>query len=221
MAQIQTSRRIAEALSAKLHYDYLCYKGHLMDEAYMVHAISDVLCSCFDVSGKTKIKKNYTHPGLEGKPTGAKPSIDYVVVDIDTEEIIFAIEAKWTNSSHCKAENILWDLVRLKLLKECYPNAICLFLAAGSSNKFCKPFGHDLFKPGTQHPLHQTTTRPKKFKLIGNPDHDTLVTNFTKKWVSDYPTLDIPTSLSTTLADPRWSGSVTTNRFSVKAWAVE
>jgi hypothetical protein len=43
-------RRIAEAVSARLCYDYLCFKGPLFDEAYLSHSVSDIICTFYDGS---------------------------------------------------------------------------------------------------------------------------------------------------------------------------
>jgi hypothetical protein len=49
-------RRIAEAVSSRLNYDYLCFKGHLFDERYLVHSVADIICSFYDPE-KVSIEK--------------------------------------------------------------------------------------------------------------------------------------------------------------------
>jgi len=45
------------------------------------------------------------------------------------------VEAKWANSSHCSPVNVFKDILRLALMKEADPSAICIFLLAGGSKR--------------------------------------------------------------------------------------
>lgn len=89
MNYLSPLRRIAEAVSARLCYDYLCFKGHLLDESYLTHSVSDIICTFYDPN-KTVIRKGYRHSALVpfAKPKGRKPEVDYVAVDLKSKEIV-------------------------------------------------------------------------------------------------------------------------------------
>jgi len=124
-----------------------------MGEAYLGHSISEILASFFDQS-KFRAKNNFSHPALSSKKKGRKPEIDYIVEHLATNKIVLAMEAKWAGSSHCTAENILWDLVRLKALKDSIDNkCAAYFLIAGKKENMDKSFQGNLFQLGTQAPL--------------------------------------------------------------------
>lgn len=189
-----------------------------MDEAYLVHGISDILNAFFD-QHKFEIRKNYIHPSLSAGKPGRKPELDYVVIDRSSMKMVMAIEAKWAGSSHCAPENILWDLVRLKLLKETNPECIGSFLIAGQKKKFDKCFSHEFFAPGTQHPLQQGIPRKKVFSLEGNIDHQSFIEKQKNSWKNKYPGLMIPSNFTSLLEDPAKSAS-SVNRFLSKTWII-
>jgi hypothetical protein len=213
-------RRTAEAVAARLNYDYLCYKGPLMDEDYLIHSVSDVLCSFYDPT-KVEIKKKYRHPGLSehAKQLGRKPEVDYIAIQRDSSKVELAMEAKWAGSSHCTAENILWDLVRLKLIKETHPEAICGLLIAGHKGKTENLFKHKFFAPGSEHPLILDKNRQKKFSLVKNRDHQSLIDKEMKKWIEGYPSAKFPESLTTQLEECSASAHPS-SRFVARCWKV-
>jgi hypothetical protein len=126
------------------------------------------------------------------KPDGAKPSIDYVVTTRSPPDIKLAVESKWAGSSHCTPENVLWDLVRLKLLKDQNPAACCGLLIAGHKNATEKLFSKDLFTFGTQHPLHRIMTRRKIFSFKNNRDHQVKISKAMATWLGKYPKFRLP-----------------------------
>lgn len=218
-SQISLPRRIAEATSAKLHYDYLCGKGYQMGEEYLTFAISDLI-NCFLGTARIKTIKNFIHHGLSAnKNIGRKTEIDYMVTEIDNNNPILAIEVKWAGSTHCNDKNILWDLIRLKIIKDAHPNCTCLLLIAGQKDKFEKVFSSNLFKPGTQHPLQQGSPFKKVFPLESNDDHQLFISAEISKKQKKYPSLKPPAFLITHLSDATKSAA-STNRFLSKIWTI-
>ncbi|MCW0403790.1 hypothetical protein NB689_000206 [Xanthomonas sacchari] len=214
-------RRIAEAVSARLCYDYLCFKGPLFDESYLSHSVSDIICSFYDPN-TVVIRKNHKHAGLgqHAKPKGRKPEIDYVGMDLKSNEAILAIEAKWAGSSHCTAENILWDLVRLKILKNLYPRSSCGLLIAGHKSAVDKVFSHKFFAYRTQHPLNRSFNKRKNFCLINNSDHQPFINKQLEDWKKTYPDLIVPANLKTQLEESSISANPS-SRFIARCWRVE
>lgn len=191
-----------------------------MGEAYLAHSISEVLSTFFD-QVKFRARNNFAHPVLSSATKGRKPEVDYVVEDRSSAEMALAVEAKWAGSSHCTAGNILWDLVRLKVLKDSVGyNCKVFFLLAGRRDDIAKVFESSFFKPGTKSPLTSTSQRLRKFNLLDNPDHNGLIVREKEGWLEKYPDLYIPDSLSTRLVDDARSAN-DNFRFSAKIWVVE
>lgn len=214
-------RRIAEAVSARLCYDYLCFKGPLFDEAYLSHSVSDIICTFYDPNAVV-VRKGYKHPTLlpHTKANGRKPEVDYVGLDLKSREVVLAVEAKWAGSSHCNAENILWDLARLKLLKDQYPKASCGLLIAGHKTAVEKVFSHTFFRDRTQHPLHRLFNKRKSFSLVTNINHQPFIDKQVAQWKASYPGLVTPASLRTQLEESSISAH-SSARFVARCWRVE
>lgn len=214
-------RRIAEAVSARLCYDYLCFKGPLFDEAYLSHSVSDIICTFYDPN-TIVIRKGHKHPTLlpHAKSKGRKPEVDYVGLDLKSGEVVLAVEAKWAGSSYCTAENILWDIARLKLLKDQYPKASCGLLIAGHKATVEKVFSHAFFRDRTQHPLHRSFNKRKNFSLVANINHQPFIDKQVAEWKASYPGLATPASLRTQLEEASISAH-SSARFVARCWRVE
>lgn len=195
---VQTLRRIAEAVSARLKYEFLCFKGPLMDEAYLIQGVADVLCAVYDLT-RYEVKKSIIHPGLVGeKKPGRKPEIDYLVSErAGNKTFDLAIEAKWAGSGYCTDQSILWDLARLKILKDMYPAVTCGFLLAGWRADVNKLFSKGLLKEGTERPLIPDRNRRKTFRLSSNQNHHDFIAKEVNGWASSYPAIAIPSAITT------------------------
>lgn len=198
-------RRISEAITTKLNYDYLCFKGPLFDEAYLSHSISDILVSLFDPKS-TKIKKNYVHPALIHSEIkkGRKPAVDYAVTDRrqpapNNVEVI--IEAKWVSSTHCNIDNILWDLIRLKSIKNSNEEIKCGFIIAGPKTDFDNLFNKDLLREGGGQILHQTRTRTIEFNLQENQHWQEKINKIISKMNKEGAKPLAPKTIKTNLLD--------------------
>ncbi|OAZ99912.1 hypothetical protein [Halomonas sp. G11] len=218
-SQISVQRRMAEAVSAKMNYDFLCFRGSIMGEAYLGHSISEILASFFDQTA-CRARNNFAHPVLSSTKKGRKPEIDYVVEYLANKQVMLAVEAKWAGSSHCTAENILWDLVRLKALKDSVDHECgTYFLLAGKREDIDKPFNAKLFRQGTQSPLIAGSQRKKSFSLSDNRDHQRLIDKQKKIWLEAYSELSIPEHFKTKLVDD--SRSAANNmRFVSRIWEI-
>ncbi|WP_156940934.1 hypothetical protein [Halomonas halodenitrificans] len=217
--QISVQRRIGEAVAAKMNYDFLCFRGSIMGEAYLGHSISEILASFFDQTAY-RARNNFAHPVLSSMKRGRKPEIDYVVEDLATNQVVLAAEAKWAGSSHCSAENILWDLVRLKALKDSVDHECgTYFLVAGNREDVGRLFRAKLFRQGSHSPLIVGSRRKKSFSLSDNRDHQKLIDKQKKKWLEAYSDFSVPECLKTKLEDD--SRSAANNmRFVARVWEV-
>ena len=214
-------RRVAEAVSARLCYDYLCFKGDLMDEGYLNHIVADVLGSFYDPS-KVVIRKGVRHPvlGAISKKSGRKSEVDFSVVERGTNVASLVIEAKWAGSSYCTPTRLLWDLVRLKLIKNAFNNCVCGLLIAGHKSAMEKLFNRPLLKLYTQHPLHRDGARRKHFLLTGNQHHQELINKFKAATLARIPGLIIPDTITTRLSTATYSAHDKA-RFVARCWRVE
>ncbi|WP_309707211.1 hypothetical protein [Armatimonas sp.] len=189
-----------------------------MDEAYLVEKVGDILRACYSPSDY-EVQNGYVHPCLSKTGRGRKPEIDSVVINKSSDTIMIAIEAKWAGSSHCTPANILWDIVRLKILVDRNPNCTGVFLIAGHKKNIDVCFSLPFFAPGTQHPLQQGNTRKKTFSIRANKDHQSFIEIQKNAWKKKYPNLEVPDSLVTVLEDPTKSANEV-NRFVAKAWVI-
>lgn len=136
---ITTSRRLAEATSCWLHYEYLCQRAGVFDEAALKGVVGQVLSS-FIIDKPSRAWSNFKHPVLaQHSKTGRKAEIDFVLAELNGNnmgKIRIAVEAKWADSTHCSQNNIIYDIFRLalldKFLKENQTPAECIFLLAGT-----------------------------------------------------------------------------------------
>jgi len=193
----------------------------MMSENYLIHAVAEILISFFG-SQEFEIHINYIHPILMirgGANVGRKSEIDFVVTRRGSKNIEHAIELKWAGSSHCKFDNIFWDLTRLHFVRQAVPTASCALLIAGHGSDFRKLFRGKYFKPGTQHPLAQNVLKPKNFSLTTNQSHQDKIDKLLLGWRRDYPSLVFPNLISTHLIDPRFSAQ-SESRFLSKIWTV-
>jgi hypothetical protein len=219
--QISVHRRIAEAVTLRLQYDFLCFKGNMMNESYLIHTVAEILISFFG-SQEYEIHTGFIHPilGIQApSKVGRKPEIDFVVTRRGKTEIEHAIELKWAGSSHCDFDNILWDLTRLYFVKQAAPTGSCALLIAGYSSNFKKLFNGKYLKQGTQHPFAQSPSKAKNFSLTANLNHQTKINKLIYSWQQDYPNLVFPDLISTHLIDPRFSAPEE-SRFSSKIWTL-
>ena len=197
----------------------------MFSEAYISYSVGDALISFYDPN-LLALTSGYVHPQISiakataTRNSGRKSEIDYVVHDYANGEIEVAIETKWAASSHCTAANVLWDLVRLKLIKAQHPEALCGLIIAGHPNDIAKLFKHRIFKPGTQHPLRRDNTRRKNFRLLNNKNHHKYISALSSSWIKRYPNLTLPDVITTQLEEPSSSASLNA-RFVCYAWRVQ
>jgi len=197
----------------------------MFSEAYISYSVGDALISFYDPNLRA-LTSGYVHPQLSiakattSRNSGRKSEVDYVVHNYASRKIEVAIETKWAASSHCTAANVLWDLVRLKLIKAQYPDALCGLVIAGQPNDIARLFKHRIFKPGTQHPLRREETFRKNFNLLNNKDHHKYISALSSSWIKRYPSLILPDIVTTQLEEPSSSASIN-SRFVCYAWRVQ
>ncbi|MGC2970420.1 hypothetical protein [Paraburkholderia aspalathi] len=150
---------MTEGVGAALLYDYCCFRGYLFSEAYLSNCVGAILQSLHG-GISAQVIGGYHHPRLasiqEGR--GRRKEIDFVVAEYDdgsdtkrarsklspmhksqdASRIATAVEAKWAGSSHCTLNNVVWDLVRLAMVKEDNPNATAILLLAGEKKELEK-----------------------------------------------------------------------------------
>lgn len=120
-------RKLAEAVTAWLHFEKLCGREPLFSERYLAHAIGQFLIARYG----RRVRSEYEHPVLAPamKGPGNRPRIDFVVMHEKSEEIELAIETKWVSSSTSLVRDIVRDVVRLGLLAE--RNVLAVLVVGG------------------------------------------------------------------------------------------
>jgi hypothetical protein len=148
-------RRLVEGIAAGLAYDFCCFRGYLFNEAYLASSVGEILQSLHG-GVSAQVTSGFQHPRLAKlkAKSGRKPEIDFVVAEYDdrsdTERarsanrpvrrerdanlIATAVETKWAGSSHCTVTNVIWDLLRLEMVKTDNADSMALLLIAGSTD---------------------------------------------------------------------------------------
>jgi len=128
-------KRLAEGISARLEYDYVCERGHSFGE-YHLHGVMNEIISAVIDPGVFVPHAGYAHPAIAtlGEPKRGRPrEVDFYVEPRESDKPSTCIEAKWAGSSHCTWERVLLDLCRLTLVKHHSPTTECLFVLAGGA----------------------------------------------------------------------------------------
>jgi len=139
--QMTIARRIAEAVGSWLHLEFCCYRAGLLSEGALKAAVGQVLSSFPIFTKGARVYADFPHDALNPiKRSGRKREVDFALIlagqGLPRKNAEVLIEAKWSNSTHCTAENIFIDFLRLAVLKRSDPNAKCLFLLAGHTSSF-------------------------------------------------------------------------------------
>jgi len=136
-------RRLSEAIGSWLHLEFCCYRAGLFSESSLKSAVGQVLSSFPIVAKGARVHADFAHMALNpiSKP-GRKREVDFALVltaaGLPKTNAQVLVEAKWANSSHCTAESIFNDFLRLAILKAADPGASCIFVLAGTHKSVAK-----------------------------------------------------------------------------------
>lgn len=128
-------RKLAEGITARLEFDFVCERGHSFGEYYLHGVMNEIISANID-PGVDVPHASYAHPALAraGAPApGRKREVDFFIQPRVNGGPTACIEAKWAGSSHCTWEKVLLDLCRLTLVKNADPATECYFVLAGLS----------------------------------------------------------------------------------------
>ncbi len=177
------ARRISEAVGSWLHFEFACYRGGLFSESVLKAAVGSVLSSFpIGVDG-ARVHAEVRHCAL-----GNLRRLDYALCLRSGNQIVdsvqVAVESKWADSSHCTAENIGHDLMRLILVKRANPSAKCIFLLAGSVNSLALILKKSPFsKVSERNSGLRTTETPTRITFNYNkPTHKEAFAKAIKDW---------------------------------------
>lgn len=118
---------LSVGLEGWINFERACKRTELLSEAYLAFPIAQILNSH---TGK-RVVSEFRHPVLAPLSTapGRKPTTDFVVCDHD-DVVSVAIETKWVGRSSPSPKMILWDLMRLELIRRRF-GAHCFFVMGG------------------------------------------------------------------------------------------
>ncbi|SLM23932.1 hypothetical protein [Stenotrophomonas indicatrix] len=135
---MHAARRISEALGSWLHYENCCFRKELFSESSFKAAVGDVLSSFPGSVPRTRVHAEFPHLALNPNG-GSLLRADFALIpDANVAARTGAdilVEAKWANSSHCTPTNMFKDILRLAVMKEVDPGAVCIFLLAGGAKQ--------------------------------------------------------------------------------------
>ena len=130
-------KRLADGVSAKLEFDYVCELGPSFDESYLHKTIGQIT-NAITSPQDFRIFSGYAHDALaksEGEKSGRPREVDFYIHAYPSELTPTCIEAKWADSSHCTWDKILLDICRLALVRQHSPTTECLFILSGPTSK--------------------------------------------------------------------------------------
>jgi hypothetical protein len=123
-------RKLAEGTSGWLLFEFHCLRGNLFNEKYLSYPIGQILTSIT----RANIISEVNHPILMlDKKVGRPPQLDFVITD-DKKKWKVVIESKWVGNTEISIGYLIWDLIRLQILKEEY-DLQCFFVLAGFEKK--------------------------------------------------------------------------------------
>lgn len=113
MQRKDIGKRLADGVSAKLEFDYVCERGHSFGE-YHLHGVMNEILSAI-ISPKDFIPHSgYAHEALTRsgqKTTGRQREVDFFIRAHKSGSVDVCIEAKWAGSSYCTWDRILLTYV--------------------------------------------------------------------------------------------------------------
>tara|TARA_R110002096_G_scaffold137252_1_gene290513 strand:- start:801 stop:1499 length:699 start_codon:yes stop_codon:yes gene_type:complete len=166
---MKTIRKISEGVAGWLLYEFHCMNADMFDEKYLTKPIGNILKAKYG----NRVEAEYNHPILNKYKTGKgrPPQIDLVIKN-EKGELIAAVESKWYGNSPVKVKDIMWDLVRLEIIRNEY-DIPCFFVLGGMKKRL-----NDLFKSqtflepnvyGKEKPLLTTSEHGRNFFYLTNP----------------------------------------------------
>lgn len=141
--QMHVARRLAEAIGSWLHFEFCCYRAGLFSESSLKAAVGHVLSSFPILTKGARVYSDFPHEALNpAKKSGRKREVDFALLlagnGIPKRGAEVLVEAKWADSSHCTPEHIFEDFLRLATLKTAEPQAVCIFVLAGTHKAIAK-----------------------------------------------------------------------------------
>ncbi len=118
--------RLSRAVTSWLHYEFLCQRGRLFSERYLTNPIASFIQANTDLLVHSEV----SHPTLPRKLIDFVASKKTESHDLKISEIVIAIETKWFYKSANEKQilAILWDILRLSLIKKNNSATMCLFV---------------------------------------------------------------------------------------------
>ncbi len=128
------SKILSAGLGSWIQFERACKRTEVFSESYLSNPISQILNS----HTNHRVVSEFRHPVLSSVTTGAgrRPTTDYVICDHD-ENVFLAIESKWVGRSSPTPRDILWDLIRLELIRHKF-DASCYFILGGQKKKLTR-----------------------------------------------------------------------------------
>lgn len=177
-----------------LLYEFHCMNADMFDEKYLTQPIGNILKAKYG----NRVDAEFNHPILnQGKKgRGRPPQIDLVIKN-DQNQLIAAVESKWYGDSPVNIKDIMWDLVRLEIVRHQY-GIPCFFVMGGMKKRLNNLFTSKTFlepnAKGEERPLLTTENHGRNFFVFTNPSSKR--NQLIKDKFEQYPDLTIPEKIS-------------------------
>lgn len=130
---------MADGVSAKLEFDYICERGQSFSE-YHLHGVMNEIIGAITSPTDFRIHSGYAHDALakdDNQSIGRPREVDFYIKSYRSSLTDICVEAKWAESGHCRWDRVLLDLCRLALIRKHSPTTECLFVLSGPTKKVC------------------------------------------------------------------------------------
>lgn len=137
MQRKDIGKRLADGISAKLEFDYVCERGQSFSEYHLHGVMNEIICAIIGPRD-FKVNSGYAHTALakdDDKKAGRQREVDFYIQAHNPGVKDVCIEAKWADSGHCSWDRVFLDLCRLALVKQQSRTTECLFVLSGSTQK--------------------------------------------------------------------------------------
>jgi hypothetical protein len=198
MAKLE--KLLSTGLSAWINFERACKRTELLSETYLSVPIAQILSSHTDGRVISEFRHPVLAPLVQG--VGRKPTTDFVVCDHDNN-VSVAVETKWVGRTQPHPQKVLWDLIRLELIRSRF-NAECFFIIAGQGMRLRALAEIHGFKntnsKGRGRPLLRLDSNSQNRVRLDSSD--SFRRPMLRKLYRSYQHVDFPTALATKRSSP-------------------
>lgn len=215
---MHAARILAQAAGAWMQYEFSCGRAALFNERYLSVPIANALYAIY----KSEVHAEYLHPVLAPNKSGRgrRPEVDFAVIR-SYPDVQCVVESKWVGANGLRAEDVIWDLLRLELIAG-HTGAKAFFILAGKRRHLEAFFNSPAFlgkkdARGKFRRLLKLDARRNARIRTDSPPKDRL--KIFQKLLSAYPDVSFGSRVTTSVGH-RYPEDCPTFQYQAFAWEV-